>query len=67
MYKVLAFEPNQVQGVYLSLVHVLVLIKSSWDNIPVSLNVVLDGELVLGPRAANYHPNFRAFQSQSNQ
>ena len=21
-----------------------------------SLNVVLDGELVLGPRAANYHP-----------
>ena len=32
--KGLAFEPNQLQGVYLSLVHVLVLIKSSWDNIP---------------------------------
>ena len=32
--KGLAFEPNLVKGVYLSLVHVLVLIKTSWDNIP---------------------------------
>ncbi len=40
--KGLAFEPNQLQGVYISLVHVLVLIKSSWDNITVSLNVIAD-------------------------
>ena len=32
--KGLAFEPNQFQDVQLSLVHVLVLIKSSWGNIP---------------------------------
>ena len=40
--KGLALEPNHLQGVYLSLVHVLVLIKSSWDNITVSLNVIAD-------------------------
>ena len=34
--KGLAFEPNQLQGVYLSFVRVLVLIKTFWDNIPES-------------------------------
>ena len=51
--KGLAFEPNQLQGVYISLVHVLVLIKNSWNTIPES---AFDGECGLGPRVCNYRP-----------
>ena len=45
--KGLAFEPNQLQGVYLSLMHVLVLIKSSWANI-------VDSELKTGGNASEF-------------